>query len=69
MNNIEEDKELERDMLLRECRVRYPEVEDWVLQMAVKAYLNLNGEKFVSNYEEGEKIKQSYSQDLEYTTV
>ena len=35
----EEEAEAEKDMLLRQSRVLYPEVEEWILTMAVSAYL------------------------------
>ena len=35
----EEEAETEKDMLLRQSRVFYPEVEEWILTMAVSAYL------------------------------
>ena len=39
-DSFEEDEEKdEKDMLLRQSRVLYPEVEEWILEMAVSAYL------------------------------
>ena len=39
-DTFEEDEvEDEKDMLLRQSRVLYPEVEEWILIMAVSAYL------------------------------
>jgi hypothetical protein len=39
-DSFEEDEvEDEKDMLLRQSRVLYPEVEEWILIMAVSAYL------------------------------
>ena len=35
----EEEAEEEKDMLLRQSRVLYPEVEEWILTMTVSAYL------------------------------
>ena len=35
MNNIDE---IDKDMLLRQSRILYPEVEDWVLNLAIEAY-------------------------------
>ena len=35
----EEEAETEKDMLLRQSRVLYPEVEEWILTMTVSAYL------------------------------
>jgi hypothetical protein len=34
-----EEADEEKDMLLRQSRVLYPEVEEWILTMAVSAYL------------------------------
>ena len=36
-DSFEEDEE--KDMLLRQSRVLYPEVEEWILTMTVSAYL------------------------------
>ena len=38
-NFEEEEAEEEKDMLLRQARVLYPEIEEWVLHMAVEAYI------------------------------
>jgi hypothetical protein len=39
-DSFEEDEvEEEKDMLLRQSRLLYPEVEEWILVMAVSAYL------------------------------
>jgi hypothetical protein len=39
-HDFEEDEvEEEKDMLLRQSRLLYPEVEEWILVMAVSAYL------------------------------
>jgi hypothetical protein len=39
-DSFEEDEaEEEQDMLLRQSRMLYPEVESWILEMAVSAYL------------------------------
>ena len=64
-----EDREFDEEMLFREARIRFPEVEDWILKMAITAHLNMNGEKFVSDDEKGEEIKKSYSQETIYTTI
>ena len=32
--------EINKDMLLRQSRILYPEVEDWVLNLAIEAYEN-----------------------------
>ena len=39
-DSFEEDEaEEEKDMLLRQSRILYPEVEPWILEMAVSTYL------------------------------
>jgi hypothetical protein len=39
-DSFEEDEvEEEKDMLLRQSRILYPEVEEWILVMTVSAYL------------------------------
>ena len=32
--------EIDKDMLLRHSRILYPEVEDWLLNLAIEAYEN-----------------------------
>jgi hypothetical protein len=39
-NNVDVNEEMNKDLLLRQSRLLYPEVEDWVLNMAIEAYLN-----------------------------
>lgn len=39
-NNVDVDEEMNKDLLLRQSRLLYPEVEDWVLNMAIEAYIN-----------------------------
>jgi hypothetical protein len=39
-DSFEEDEvEEEKDMILRQSRILYPEVEEWILVMTVSAYL------------------------------
>lgn len=38
--NVDVDEEMKKDLLLRQSRLLYPEVEDWVLNMAIEAYVN-----------------------------
>lgn len=33
-------EEIERDLLFRQSKLLYPDVEDWVLNMAIEAYQN-----------------------------
>jgi hypothetical protein len=66
----DEEYEMKQEMLMRETKLRFPEVEDWVISMAVKAYLNLEtlGSDYDPNPEEGERIKKTYFDGLEYKT-
>lgn len=34
------EEEIERDLLLRQSKLLYPDVEEWVLNMAIEAYQN-----------------------------
>lgn len=40
LNNVDVDEEMNKDLLLRQSRLLYPDVEDWVLNMAIEAYVN-----------------------------
>ena len=31
--------EIDRDLLLRQSRLLYPEIEDWILNMSIEAYI------------------------------
>jgi len=38
--------DIDRDLLLRQSRLLYPEIEDWILEMSVEAYIkSLHKEK------------------------
>lgn len=39
VKNIDFD-DIDFELLLRQSRILYPEVEDWVLGMSVEAYIN-----------------------------
>lgn len=39
-SNVDVDEEMNKDLLLRQSRLLYPEVEDWVLKLAIEAYIN-----------------------------
>jgi hypothetical protein len=40
-----EPDELDRDLLLRQSRLLYPDVEDWVLNMSIEAYIKSLGKE------------------------
>ena len=39
-NNVDVDEEMNKDLLLRQARILYPEVEEWILNMSVESYMN-----------------------------
>jgi hypothetical protein len=39
VKNIDID-DFDRDILLRQARILYPEVEEWILNMSVESYMN-----------------------------
>jgi hypothetical protein len=42
-DSLEEDEEKdEKDILLRQSRLLYPEVEEWILEIEVSTYLKQN---------------------------
>ena len=43
LNNVDIDESLDKDILLRQSKLLYPEVEEWVLNIAIEAYLNQRG--------------------------
>lgn len=71
MNKVNEEMEsleIERELLLRQSKLLFPEVENWLLEIAVDAYLKNGGEKVAINEEEASQVKSSFFQDLEYKT-
>lgn len=39
-SNVDINEEMNKDLLLRQSRLLYPEVEDWILKLAIEAYIN-----------------------------
>ena len=39
-NNVDIDNDLDKDLLMRQAKVLYPEVDEFVLIMSIEAYLN-----------------------------
>jgi hypothetical protein len=39
LKNIDID-DIDRELLLRQSRILYPDVEEWILEMSVEAYIN-----------------------------
>ena len=40
LKNVDIDEEMNKDLLLRQSRLLYPEVEDFILKLAIEAYIN-----------------------------
>ena len=59
--NFNKDQELDFDILLKQSKVLYPEVEEFILKMAVEAYVRqlTNGRPEVSS-EAIEEIRNKY---------
>jgi hypothetical protein len=65
---MDEIDEIDKDLLMRQAKLLYPDVEDWVLEMAIRAHLNLKGEPFEGNDEEGLALKAKYFVGTSYET-
>ena len=39
-NNVDIDTDLDKDLLMRQSKLMYPEIDEWVITMAIEAYLN-----------------------------
>lgn len=53
-NNVDVDEEMNKDLLLRQSRLLYPEVEDWVLNLAIEGYINQKKRYNKNEDDEGE---------------
>jgi hypothetical protein len=38
--NVDVDEEMKKDLLMRQSKLLYPEAENWVLSLAIEAYIN-----------------------------
>ena len=61
--------ELDRDIWIRKTKLLYPEIEDFVITMAVDAWIKNDGKEIVFNEEEYEKERDAMFKGLEYKTV
>ena len=60
LNNLDIEETLDKELLLRQSKLLYPEVEEWILNIAIEAYINgLKQEK------EKEKEKENNTEVLE----
>ena len=39
-NNVDTYTDLDKDLLMRQAKLMYSEVDEWVLTLAIEAYLN-----------------------------
>lgn len=65
---MDEIDEFDKDLLMRQAKLLYPDVEEWVLDMAIRAHINLKGEHFEKNDEEGNTLKSKYWEGSSYET-
>lgn len=40
LKNVDVEEEMDKDVLLRQSKLLYPEVEEWILKIAVEGYIN-----------------------------
>ena len=40
LKNVDVDEEMRKDLLMRQAKLIYPEAENWVLTLAIEAYVN-----------------------------
>jgi pyruvate/2-oxoglutarate dehydrogenase complex dihydrolipoamide acyltransferase (E2) component len=64
---MENDEEMDREIWIRKTKVLYPEVEDWVIEMAVDAWLKNGGEKVEIDEEVVQQEKDKMFKGLEYS--
>lgn len=58
--------ELDRDLWIRKTKLLYPEVEDWVIEMAVDAWIKNEGKEIEFKKEEYERERANMFQGTEY---
>lgn len=60
---------MERELLIRQTKLLFPEVEDWTIEMAVDAYIKGEGELPEISEDEAMEVKNNMFQGLEYNTI
>ena len=40
-NNVDINKDMDVDILMRQSKVLYPDIDEWILKMAVEGYVNM----------------------------
>lgn len=61
-----ENDDLDRDLWIRKTKLLYPEVENWVIEMAVDAWIKNEGKDVEINEEEVVKEMNNMFKDIEY---
>ena len=62
-NNIDKDTDLDKDLLMRQAKLMYSEVDEWVLTLAIEAYLN--SKKNCEDMKDGEGVSSPYDEGVE----
>ena len=63
---MENDDEMDRELLIRRTKLLYPEVEEWVIEMAVDGWMKNEGKKIEIDEEAVQKEKDKMFKGLEY---
>lgn len=58
--------DLDRDLWIRKTKLLYPEVENWVIEMAVDAWIKNEGKDVEINEEEVVNEMNNMFKDIEY---
>jgi hypothetical protein len=61
------DEEMDRELWIRKTKLLYPEVEDWVIEMAVDGWLKNGGEKVDIDEEAVQQEKDKMFKGVEYS--
>ena len=65
---MDEIDEIDKDLLMRQAKLLYPDVEEFILEMAIRAHINLKGKPFEKDDEEGNSLKAKYWDGTSYDT-
>ena len=65
---MDEIDEIDKDLLMRQAKLLYPEVDEFILEMAIRAHINSKGKSFEGNDEEGNSLKAQYWEGSSYET-
>lgn len=62
-----EYEEYDRDLLIRQAKLLYSDVEDWIIEMAVSAHIKTGGQKIEIDEEAVQQEKAKMFKGLEYS--